>query len=63
MGRSYEETVQILNKALRNAESQARIEIMVTFEKVGNGFFKYIIISICFRGDYMPSFCGESRHY
>lgn len=34
MGRSYEETVQILNKALRNAESQTRIEIMVTFEKV-----------------------------
>ncbi|KAL0275721.1 UNVERIFIED_CONTAM: hypothetical protein PYX00_003499 [Menopon gallinae] len=37
MGRSYEETVQILNKALRNAESQARIEIMVTFEKVCAG--------------------------
>lgn len=34
MGRSYEETVQILNKALRNAESQTRIEVMLTFEKV-----------------------------
>lgn len=34
MGRSYEETVQILLKSLRNAESQARIEIMITLEKV-----------------------------
>ncbi|EEB14387.1 conserved hypothetical protein [Pediculus humanus corporis] len=37
MGRSYEETVQILNKALRNAESQTRIEVMLTFEKVCAG--------------------------
>ncbi|KAK6641234.1 hypothetical protein RUM44_012943 [Polyplax serrata] len=37
MGRSYEDTVQILNKALRNAESQTRIEIMLTFEKVCAG--------------------------
>jgi hypothetical protein len=34
MGRSYEETVQILIKSLRNAESQTRIEIMATLEKV-----------------------------
>lgn len=34
MGRSYEETVQILIKSLRSAESQARIEIMNTLEKV-----------------------------
>ncbi|XP_039288533.1 HEAT repeat-containing protein 5B isoform X2 [Nilaparvata lugens] len=34
MGRSYEETVSILVKALRSAESQTRIEIMLTLEKV-----------------------------
>lgn len=34
MGRSYEETVQILIRSLRNAESQTRIEIMLTLEKV-----------------------------
>lgn len=38
MGRSYEETVQILVKSLRNAESQTRIEIMITLEKVCDGF-------------------------
>ncbi|XP_014207871.1 HEAT repeat-containing protein 5B [Copidosoma floridanum] len=37
MGRSYEETVQILIKSLRNAESQTRIEIMHTLEKVCAG--------------------------
>ncbi|XP_049845033.1 HEAT repeat-containing protein 5B isoform X1 [Schistocerca gregaria] len=37
MGRSYEETVQILVKSLRNAESQTRIEIMHTLEKVCAG--------------------------
>uniref|UniRef100_W4VS74 HEAT repeat-containing protein 5A n=1 Tax=Corethrella appendiculata TaxID=1370023 RepID=W4VS74_9DIPT len=37
MGRSYEETVQILIKSLRNAESQTRIEIMMTLEKVCAG--------------------------
>lgn len=37
MGRSYEETVQILLKSLRNAESQMRIEIMITLEKVCAG--------------------------
>ncbi|XP_018322639.1 HEAT repeat-containing protein 5B isoform X2 [Agrilus planipennis] len=37
MGRSYEETVQILVRSLRNAESQMRIEIMLTLEKVCAG--------------------------
>uniref|UniRef100_A0A182VRX2 HEAT repeat-containing protein 5A n=1 Tax=Anopheles minimus TaxID=112268 RepID=A0A182VRX2_9DIPT len=37
MGRSYEETVQILLKSLKNAESQSRIEIMMTLEKVCAG--------------------------
>lgn len=37
MGRSYEETVQILLKSLRNAESQMRIEIIITLEKVCAG--------------------------
>ncbi|EDW59780.2 uncharacterized protein Dvir_GJ10094 [Drosophila virilis] len=37
MGRTYEETVQILIRTLRNAESQARIEIMHTLEKVSAG--------------------------
>jgi hypothetical protein len=34
MGRSYEETVQILGRTFRNMESQLRIETIVTFEKV-----------------------------
>ncbi|XP_050313880.1 HEAT repeat-containing protein 5B isoform X2 [Anthonomus grandis grandis] len=37
MGRSYEETVQILVRSLRSAESQTRIEIMLTLEKVCAG--------------------------
>ncbi|XP_037925116.1 HEAT repeat-containing protein 5B isoform X5 [Hermetia illucens] len=37
MGRSYEETVQILLRSLRSAESQTRIEIMITLEKVCAG--------------------------
>nr|CAD7261014.1 unnamed protein product [Timema shepardi] len=37
MGRSYQETVQILVKSLRSAESQTRIEIMLTLEKVCSG--------------------------
>ncbi|XP_073829130.1 HEAT repeat-containing protein 5B isoform X2 [Musca autumnalis] len=37
MGRSYEETVSLLLRTLRNAESQARIEIMITLEKVCAG--------------------------
>ena len=34
IGRSYEETVQILSKSFRNLESQLRIETMQAFEKV-----------------------------
>ncbi|CAH0385852.1 unnamed protein product [Bemisia tabaci] len=34
MGRSYEETVQMLIKSLRSADSQMRVEIMMTLEKV-----------------------------
>lgn len=37
MGRSYEETVQILIRSLKGAESQMRIEIMITLEKVCAG--------------------------
>lgn len=37
MGRSYEETVMILIRCLRSAESQTRIEIMLTLEKVCAG--------------------------
>ncbi|KAK3872016.1 hypothetical protein Pcinc_014808 [Petrolisthes cinctipes] len=37
MGRSYEETVQILVKVLRNSESQLRIDIMITLEKITAG--------------------------
>ncbi|KAB7498931.1 HEAT repeat-containing protein 5B [Armadillidium nasatum] len=37
MGRSYEETTQILIKTLKNAESQLRIEIMLTLKKVTAG--------------------------
>lgn len=37
MGRSYEETVTILLRSLRSAESQTRIEIMITLEKVCAG--------------------------
>lgn len=56
MGRSYEETVQILLKSLRNAESQMRIEINVTLEKV-NDFIMIadliikillLILGVCF---------------
>lgn len=34
MGRSYEDTVNILIKCLKNAESQMRVEIIITLEKV-----------------------------
>ncbi|XP_052827932.1 HEAT repeat-containing protein 5B [Octopus bimaculoides] len=37
VGRSYEDTIQILIKSLRNAESQGRCEIMLTLEKVVAG--------------------------
>ncbi|XP_052870184.1 HEAT repeat-containing protein 5B isoform X2 [Anopheles cruzii] len=43
MGRSYEETVQILLKSLKNAESQSRIEIMITLEKVCAGMGSAIV--------------------
>lgn len=48
MGRSYEETVYILIKCLKNAESQMRVEIIITLEKVGNKLiiFKYLIYTI-----------------
>ncbi|XP_054715706.1 HEAT repeat-containing protein 5B-like [Uloborus diversus] len=36
-GRSYEETVSILLKSLKSAESQTRCEIMVTMEKIVSG--------------------------
>ncbi|GFO34553.1 heat repeat-containing protein 5b, partial [Plakobranchus ocellatus] len=36
-GRSYEDTVQILIKSLKNAESQGRFEIMQTMEKLVSG--------------------------
>jgi len=39
MGRSYEETVYILIKCLKNAESQMRVEIIITLEKVPNCFY------------------------
>lgn len=44
MGRSYEETVYILIKSLKNAESQMRVEIIITLEKVIN----YLILFSCF---------------
>lgn len=34
MGRSYEETVTTLIRSLKSAESQTRLEIMITLEKV-----------------------------
>lgn len=37
VGRSYEDTVQLLLKALKNADSQMRFEIMFTFERIVNG--------------------------
>ncbi|XP_014275349.1 HEAT repeat-containing protein 5B isoform X4 [Halyomorpha halys] len=43
MGRSYEETVSILVKSLRSAESQMRIEIMTTLEKVCCGMGSAIV--------------------
>ncbi|XP_059157278.1 HEAT repeat-containing protein 5B-like isoform X2 [Physella acuta] len=36
-GRSYEDTVQILIKSLKNSESQGRFEIMQTLEKLVSG--------------------------
>ncbi|GFS31362.1 HEAT repeat-containing protein 5B [Nephila pilipes] len=36
-GRSYEETVYILLKSLKNAESQTRCEVMIAMEKIVSG--------------------------
>ena len=46
MGRSYEETVQILIKCLRNAESLTRMEIMIAFEKVKHKFESALFVII-----------------
>jgi len=42
MGRSYEETVYILIKCLKNAESQMRVEIIITLEKVKHSYLTFI---------------------
>ncbi len=39
-GRSYEETVQVLSKGLKNAESQTRTETMVAFGKLTHFNFR-----------------------
>ena len=52
-GRSYEETVQVLTKGLKTAESQIRMETMIAFGKLKNSpknqkdlpFYIYKIIS------------------
>lgn len=54
MGRSYEETVYILIKCLKNAESQMRVEIIITLEKVINtSLFLFNILIILFINKYM----------
>lgn len=37
VGRSYEETVQLLLKTLKNGDAQMRFETMLTFERIING--------------------------
>ena len=37
VGRSYEETIQLLLKTLKNGDSQMRCEIMFTLERIVNG--------------------------
>ncbi|UJR09975.1 hypothetical protein I4U23_014199 [Adineta vaga] len=37
VGRSYEETIQLLLKTLKNGDSQMRFEIMFTLERIVNG--------------------------
>ena len=37
VGRSYEETIQLLLKALKNGDPQMRFEIMFTLERIVNG--------------------------
>lgn len=46
MGLSYKETVQILIRSLKSAESQMRIEIMVTMEKVCSGMGSAITMDV-----------------
>lgn len=54
MGRSYEETVYILIKCLKNAESQMRVEIIITLEKVINtSLFLFNILIILFINKYV----------
>lgn len=45
MGRSYEETVYILIKCFKNAESQMRVEIIITLEKVISLLVKLYLIN------------------
>lgn len=52
MGRSYEETVYILIKCLKNAESQMRVEIIITLEKVID-FTKLFKLITLIRGFYI----------
>lgn len=61
MGRSYEETVQILIRSLKNAESQTRIEIMLTLEKVTDQFRqKKIPNKIFFHPRFVPEWVRPS---
>lgn len=39
MGRSYEETVSVLTRGLKNAESLTRAETMITLGKFGHKYF------------------------
>jgi len=55
MGRSYEETIQILIKSLRNAESLTRIEVMLAFEKVS--------VSVKIIHLVMRNICTTMDHY
>lgn len=56
-GRSYEETVQVLLRGLKNAESQTRAESLMTLEKVIitqiNRFFLAIIKKLCLFSSYV----------
>ncbi len=60
IGRSYEETVQLLLKILKNGDSQMRVEVLLTLERIINGLgspghnihreiFKIAKIHICDR--------------
>jgi hypothetical protein len=37
VGRSYEETVQLLLNILKNGDSQMRVEVLLTLERIING--------------------------